>query len=120
MIGFKVNSMFTPKMKKQFDSLAQKTVRIEQDRKIIHQQLEDLKQDEIDLDLEKNEFVNQFYQKVKPEEIYNVLEVIKAEGHPLEKREAEELLEKYKTSKFEYNDLQKFELLYRSNCERFL
>ena len=94
-----IDSLFDKGTMKKFDDLAKKQAK---------------------LDDKKDNLVKETMEKMAPETLVKVLDVVKKYGHPREKNMSEEIEDKYFSGKkLEFNDLMNLESLYKSNYEKF-
>ena len=94
-----IDTLFDRKMKKSSDLIAEQKAYLSEQEKI---------------------FVREFMEKTEPETLSKIFDVIQKNGHPKEKKKAEELANKYlKGEDFEFDEIMSIDALYRSNLKAF-
>ena len=94
-----INSLFDKGTMKKFDALAQKQAK---------------------LNNEKSDLVKKTMEKMDPETLINVLDIVKKYGHPNEKKRSKEIESKYFSGEsLDFDDLMNLDSLYKSNFEKF-
>lgn len=94
-----INSLFDKREMKKFDDLAKKQAK---------------------LDGKKQDLVKKTMEKMDPETLKDVFNVVKTYGHPNERILSEEIENRYMSGEvLGFNDLMKLDSLYKSNFEKF-
>lgn len=99
MVCNMIDSLFDKRTMKKFDGLANKQAKLNE---------------------KKKNLMKETMEKMDPETLVNVFEIVKKYGHPSERKLSEEIEKRYFSGEeLGFNDLMNLDSLYKSNFEKF-